>query len=1298
MLTVWITAALAAWPQQQLVSSPAVALALADFDRDGTDDVAYVQADGTVGWTTPAGVTTTIHHVTEATSIAAADLNGDQWVDLVVGQLPSNGIVRLDDIDGTTWSSHTPPWSDRSDGITSVAIGRIGQETELSIMVGSDGRTWNYDPVTLTSSSLSSPGSRVRIANLGNDGTQEAILLDGATGEIRVWYGRPDYLVHLLATVPGATSIEVVDLDHDRRADLVLGSTQGWIATLRQRPDGGFDAPRTAASGLLGLTALRAADLDGDGHRDLLATVFAEDRVVALPGLGDGTLGPPQLLAAVAEPVDVAVFDRTAPDAVVAGRDGVVLLRSPGFADSDGDGLSDAAETAIGSDPVRTDTDRDGLWDGVEVVAGCDPTTADTDGGGLTDPVELEQRRDPADRRDDWLTEPLPSDVYAMDLRVADLDGDRIPDILIRTAYSLFHPHGIAWRRGLGGGVFGPEVPLPQQTQELWGLALGDVDGDGTVDLVGSGPRGAEVWTHVASGAPMIVRIDVVGAGNPALGDVDEDGDPEILMSDVNHDVLVFARHRDGQWTPMGASVRGGAPLAFGDLDGDGHGDVVTVADRELRTYPGDGTGGFALGTTVGTCEQTSLRVVDLDRDGRLDIACTGAYGLTTIFWNDPSGFLPAMLPILPSPLELVDLSGDTLPDLVTSHFGRDASVEWRPNSGRRTFDDVLRITAPFEDLEINAIAAGDLDGDGAVDTVQRQGTTPTIGWNRGFDDRDHDGLSDDWEEASGTDPSLADTDGGGTPDGEEALYGTDPTDPWDDHAMDRDHDGLSDADELVAGSDPYAFDSDQDGVSDGWEVDRGLDPAAADSDGDGIDDPAELACGTNPLDAADADVDCDGLSDADEAVLGTDPHDADTDGDSLTDGQEVALGTDPLDADSDHGGTDDGTEVAMERDPWDPSDDWAFHQELGSEVAGPLALLDADGDRDEDLAVVTATGHVGILERIEDGRFGSFEDVWTSAYPIQSLTPLDRDGDGREDLLLLGERPTTGRPPREPTWLLARGSTFEPADLPSLGVPLEVVPLDVDADGDIDALAADDSTFTVWTADGPLQDGGPVSAPWRKELRGMVASAAGAFVNAHGSLYAFPAGSEPLTPTLVDDGADAPLATMDFDGDGIDEGVLFLRAGTEVFGSKPVGDGWSEPTALQTLSLRPTVMLTAQLDGEGLPELVVGSLTRGLWIVWLDAHRTLHLADGSVEHVLITDVDGDGKLDLIAATEEDGLGWYRNAMEPSGEEEEQVEVPTGTATPRRGCRCASGEGGGASGVSSVVLLLAWRRRRRVPK
>ena len=44
------------------------------------------------------------------------------------------------------------------------------------------------------------------------------------------------------------------------------------------------------------------------------------------------------------------------------------------FADSDGDGLADIAETgALGTDPMLSDTDGDGMRDGAEIDAGTDP-------------------------------------------------------------------------------------------------------------------------------------------------------------------------------------------------------------------------------------------------------------------------------------------------------------------------------------------------------------------------------------------------------------------------------------------------------------------------------------------------------------------------------------------------------------------------------------------------------------------------------------------------------------------------------------------------------------------------------------------------------------------------------------------------------------------------------------------------------------------------------------------------------------------------------------------------------------
>ncbi len=49
--------------------------------------------------------------------------------------------------------------------------------------------------------------------------------------------------------------------------------------------------------------------------------------------------------------------------------------------DTDGDGLTDAEEAALGTDPLRADTDGGGVGDGDEVAAGTDPLDPDDDGG-----------------------------------------------------------------------------------------------------------------------------------------------------------------------------------------------------------------------------------------------------------------------------------------------------------------------------------------------------------------------------------------------------------------------------------------------------------------------------------------------------------------------------------------------------------------------------------------------------------------------------------------------------------------------------------------------------------------------------------------------------------------------------------------------------------------------------------------------------------------------------------------------------------------------------------------------------
>ena len=169
-----------------------------------------------------------------------------------------------------------------------------------------------------------------------------------------------------------------------------------------------------------------------------------------------------------------------------------------------------------------------------------------------------------------------------------------------------------------------------------------------------------------------------------ALGDLDGDGDLDLVTANVGDDT-VSLRLNDGKGTfASGGSVAvgdGPAKVVLGDVDADGDFDLVTLngGDGTASVRLNDGKGRFSGGETVAVDRAPSnLALGDVDRDGDLDLIVVSSTrdddGIASVLVNDGRGHVTAAGTVAtgsdPSGLALGQLDGpggttaSGLPDL----------------------------------------------------------------------------------------------------------------------------------------------------------------------------------------------------------------------------------------------------------------------------------------------------------------------------------------------------------------------------------------------------------------------------------------------------------------------------------------------------------------------------------------------------------------------------------------------------------------------------------------------------------
>ena len=234
---------------------------------------------------------------------------------------------------------------------------------------------------------------------------------------------------------------------------------------------------------------------------------------------------------------------------------------------------------------------------------------------------------------------------------LGDVDGDGDLDVVFANGRHLAEPDWVYSNDGRG--TFYGKRRLESQPDRSYGIALGDLDDNGTLDAVVANDAGDRSVVYSNDGSGAFLPIAGLGSGTlsearraVALSDLDSDGDLDVVLVGSGQDHVYLNEAAGRRWTsvPLGPETARGLAVVVGDLDLDGDADLAIAYRAPGRTvvYENDGNASFTAGQILseGVSDPTGLALGDLDGDRILDLVIVNWRKTHSLYLGDGRGGL----------------------------------------------------------------------------------------------------------------------------------------------------------------------------------------------------------------------------------------------------------------------------------------------------------------------------------------------------------------------------------------------------------------------------------------------------------------------------------------------------------------------------------------------------------------------------------------------------------------------------------------------------------------------------------